>query len=114
MSKPTITLAENYNQKLGSSFLIHIMQPARKAVPDILGQPVTLKCGDLQFDYELYDYHRDELANVPVHICMSSYGSLTRDEFFDLMYKTYGIHSNSMCGVYFFVRAIENPGTDPQ
>jgi len=98
----TIPLPSPHNNKLGCDFVIHLMQKARRIGAESFQKEVVLKVGDTEGIYRLHDYTDMPMKEVPLHLIYSSFGVITRPEFYRLMNEHYGVLPGGECGVYFF------------
>jgi len=104
MEKKIITLDTNLNNKIGCNFMVHVMKAATAALPkSAFAQVITFKCGDVSADYQLWDYVKEDIKKIPLHLVMVSHG-VEREAFEQWMYEKFSLHAKDAAGVYFFKR----------
>lgn len=111
--KKIILLDKNLNNKIGSDFMIHVMKGATAALPKAaFSQVITFKCGDAAADYKLWDYVKEQIKKIPLHMMACSHGTLQREEFEQWMYEKHSLHPNDDAGIYFFTKHVDEKATE--
>lgn len=99
----TINIHQNYNDKLGQPFIVHIRKPLKNRInpDDYEKYEVTLTDGTTASDYVFHDYQECRAITIPGHIHWLSH-AMDLQDFLQEIAKTEGILPDQTAGVYFF------------